>query len=102
MYLKFKGGKGVATALGVFLAVKPAAVLASLFVFIGVVRIGGYVSLGSITAAALLPFWVWVFLGSPSEAGLACMIGLLIWLKHSSNIRRLLKGEEKSWKKDTD
>jgi glycerol-3-phosphate acyltransferase PlsY len=99
IYLKFKGGKGVATALGVFLLLEPWAVLISLGIFAGVVSASGYVSLGSITAAALIPIWVWLFGHSALNTALALFIALFIWIKHYSNIVRLIKGEEKSWKK---
>ena len=100
IYLKFKGGKGVATALGVFLLVEPWTVLISLGIFAGVVSTSGYVSLGSITAAALLPIWVWLIGHSTLNTALALFAALFIWIKHYSNIVRLMKGGEKSWKKD--
>jgi len=98
VYLKFKGGKGVATALGIFLLLEPWAVFIGLAIFISVVLFWGYVSLGSLAAAASMPLWVWLLSGSPLYTSLALFIGLLIWLKHHDNIVRLLKGEEKSWK----
>ncbi len=100
VYLKFKGGKGVATGLGIFLLLEPLAVLISLLIFIGSVFFWGYVSLGSLVASALLPFWIWVVNGSNLHIALALFISLLIWLKHYDNIVRLLAGEEKSWKKN--
>jgi glycerol-3-phosphate acyltransferase PlsY len=99
VYLKFRGGKGVATALGIFLLLEPVAVLISLVIFISVVLYWGYVSLGSLAAAACMPLWVWLLSGSSLYTSLALFIGLLIWLKHHTNIVRLLNGEEKSWKK---
>jgi glycerol-3-phosphate acyltransferase PlsY len=98
VYLKFRGGKGVATALGIFLLLEPWAVLISLALFIFVVLYWGYVSLGSLVAAACMPLWVWLLSGSSLYTSLALFIGLLIWLKHHTNIVRLLNGEEKSWK----
>ncbi len=99
VYLGFKGGKGVATGLGVFLYLAPRALLLCLVVFISAVGMTGYVSLGSLLAsAAILPgllFWgepVWKLL-------LALYVVAMIWLKHHQNIRRLLKGTEKSFKK---
>ncbi|MCW5205972.1 glycerol-3-phosphate 1-O-acyltransferase PlsY [Desulfobulbus sp. F5] len=95
LFLRFKGGKGVATALGVFLCLAPKALLISLAVFIPVVATTEFVSLGSLLAsAALLP--ALYFLDEPSwKLWLACVIALLIWLKHQQNIRRLLNGTEK-------
>lgn len=98
IYLKFKGGKGVATALGVFLYLAPLAAALDLLIFTAVVYNWGYVSLGSLTAALLLPGLVWLLSGSLPFTLLALLIGALIWFKHRDNITRLLKREEKSWK----
>ena len=99
VYLKFKGGKGVATALGVFLFVSPWSILISLILFVAAVARSGYVSVGSLTATALLPLWLWIFGASPEIRVVAVIIVLLIWFKHRSNIGRLRRGEEKGWKK---
>ncbi|MEA3468549.1 MAG: glycerol-3-phosphate 1-O-acyltransferase PlsY [Thermodesulfobacteriota bacterium] len=98
VYLRFKGGKGVATALGVFLYFSPLSILLALFVFIAVVATSGFVSAGSLAAAGLIPLFIWFFAGSTSTVLIALTIAALIWIKHSSNIRRLIRGEEKSWK----
>ncbi len=99
VYLGFKGGKGVATGLGVFLFMAPLSVLFSLILFILAVGLSGFVSLGSLLASATIPLWMF-FLG---EAGwkilLSSFIAIMIWLKHIPNIKRLLSGTEKSWKK---
>ena len=100
IYLKFKGGKGVATALGVFIVVEPLAVLISLFIFIAVVYFTGFVALGSLLVTALLTLWIWLLGGTPNHVLLAFLIGVLIWIKHADNIKRLLAGTEKSMKKD--
>lgn len=99
VYLKFQGGKGVATAMGVFLYLTPVAALLDALIFVAVVCNWGYVSLGSLTAALLMPGLVWLLYRSPLQALLALMIGALIWLKHRDNILRLMRHEEKSWKK---
>ena len=99
IYLKFKGGKGVATALGVFLVIEPVAVLISLFIFAAVVYFSGFVALGSLLVAALMTLWIWLLGGSPSHVLLAFLIGVLIWIKHADNIKRLLEGTEQSMKK---
>jgi glycerol-3-phosphate acyltransferase PlsY len=101
VWLKFKAGKGVATGLGVFLAVAPWATLAALAVFIIVVWRTRYISLGSIIAAAFLPLWIllmniWIepvrdF--APIMAAL-CAVSAVIIFKHSENIKRLMAGEE--------
>lgn len=98
IYLGFKGGKGVATALGVFLYFSPWAILTVLFVFVAVVATTGFVSAGSLAAAALIPFCIWFLDGNTSILLPAVVIVIMIWIKHSSNIGRLCRGEEKSWK----
>ncbi len=100
IYLKFKGGKGVATALGVFIVIEPLAVLISLFIFIAVVYFTGFVALGSLLVTALLTLWIWLLGGTPNHVLLAFLIGVLIWIKHADNIKRLLAGTEKSMKKE--
>ncbi len=99
LYLKFKGGKGVATALGIFFYVQPLAVSLCIVVFVVVVRTWGYVSLGSLIAAALMPVLVYLLEGPGHKAYLAVLVALLIWLKHAENIKRLLKQQENSIKK---
>ncbi len=98
VYLGFKGGKGVATTLGVFLFFSPWAIAIALVVFIVVVVSSGFVSAGSLAAAGLIPFLILFLGGSSSTFFCAGVIAMLIWIKHSSNIARLKKGEEKSWK----
>jgi glycerol-3-phosphate acyltransferase PlsY len=94
-WLKFKGGKGVATSAGVYLALAPWAVLVVFIVFILAVFATRYVSVGSITAAIALPVTVWImtphnlFLGIVTTA-----LGALAVYKHKSNIQRLLAGTE--------
>ena len=102
IYLNFRGGKGVATALGVFIILEPLPVLISFFLFIAVVYFSGVVSVGSLLVSALLTLWIWLLGGSPNHVFLAFFIGVLIWFKHADNIRRLLEGTEKSWRKKKD
>ena len=102
IYLNFRGGKGVATALGVFIVLEPLAVLISLFLFVAVVYFSGFVSAGSLVVSALLTVWIWLLGGSPNHVFLAFFVGVLIWFKHADNIRRLMEGAEKSWKKKKD
>jgi glycerol-3-phosphate acyltransferase PlsY len=98
IYLKFKGGKGVATALGVFIVLEPLATLISLLLFITVVFFSGYVAVGSLLVSAFMTLWIWLLKGSPNHVFLAFIIGVLIWLKHADNIKRLFEGTETSWK----
>jgi acyl phosphate:glycerol-3-phosphate acyltransferase len=94
VFLSFKGGKGVATAAGAYLALSPQAVALTLVVFIAVAALTRYVSLASIAAAAAFPFAVYLR-GEPNEVLVAAIIGAaLIVFKHHQNIHRLLKGTE--------
>lgn len=99
VYLGFKGGKGVATGLGVFLYLSPLAILISLGVFVGSVALSGFVSVGSLLSSGLMVVWLWLLGESPATMLTAAAIAALIWIKHHENIGRLVKGEEKSWKK---
>jgi acyl phosphate:glycerol-3-phosphate acyltransferase len=98
-WLKFRGGKGVATAAGTFLMLSPLALLGSVILFLVVVVFWRYVSLGSISAAASMPLLIY-FLWAPHHAPpLAVTFGALaaaalIIYKHDANIQRLLQGEE--------
>jgi len=98
VYLRFQGGKGVATALGLFLYLQPFAVLAAVLLFGGVVALSGYVSMGSLAASAAMPLLVWLLGGTPAVVWLATVVAVFVWIKHRSNIVRLLKHEENSWK----
>ncbi|MEN8200535.1 MAG: glycerol-3-phosphate 1-O-acyltransferase PlsY [Thermodesulfobacteriota bacterium] len=99
VYLGFQGGKGVATALGVFLYLSPLATFVAFFIFVAVVGASGFVSAGSLAAAAMIPPLLWGLGSNPPILLVALVIAVLIWIKHSSNIGRLSRGEEKSWKK---
>ncbi|HXC49175.1 MAG TPA: glycerol-3-phosphate 1-O-acyltransferase PlsY [Candidatus Sulfotelmatobacter sp.] len=99
IWLKFKGGKGVAPALGVFLMLAPLAALGALFVFIVVSVAWRYVSLGSISAAAAMPLLMY-FLWAPGHApplvvdfGTLFASALVIF-KHDANLQRLVDGTE--------
>jgi acyl phosphate:glycerol-3-phosphate acyltransferase len=93
-WLKFKGGKGIATSGGVVLAWAPAACLTALALWGLVLVVSRYVSLASIAAALILPLAVWYFNGSPTMTGAMTGLSALAIYKHKANIRRLLKGEE--------
>lgn len=94
IYLKFRGGKGVATALGVYIALTPLAVLIDVLIFVLVVLKWRYVSLGSLIATCAMPI-ILLFLKMPSEfVSLSVLIGIFIFLKHSENIKRLKNGTE--------
>jgi acyl phosphate:glycerol-3-phosphate acyltransferase len=94
VFLRFRGGKGMATALGAFLALVPKAVLPPAVLFIAIVAISRYVSLGSIAAVLVLPVGVFV-LGYPrASTGAAALAALVILWRHRENIRRLADGKE--------
>ncbi len=99
LYLKFRGGKGVATATGVFLVLCPLAVLINLGVFILAVKMTGFVSVGSLLTSALMPVLIYFICRNKAYLAIAGAMAVLIWIRHQANIRRLLRGEEKSWKK---
>ena len=99
IYLKFKGGKGVATALGIFFYLAPLYTLIAIIIFIVTVRLSGFVSIGSMTAAMSMVPITWFSGHNISVVSLAGAVALLIAIRHHDNISRLLKGKEKSWKK---
>ncbi len=111
VWLKFKGGKGVATAFGVFLALAPPAAVSAALLFIIVVAYWRYVSLGSVAAAAAMPLLIY-FLWAPRHAPPVIVdvgtlaIALLVIYKHDGNLQRLVEGTEPLFsfgkKKDTE
>jgi glycerol-3-phosphate acyltransferase PlsY len=97
VWLKFRGGKGVATGLGSFAMIAPKSVFAAVGVFLAVVLLFRYVSLGSIAAVALFPLLVWLvheYGDAPMAMGLISLASLVIVAKHHENIRRLFAGTE--------
>ncbi|HUO13456.1 MAG TPA: glycerol-3-phosphate 1-O-acyltransferase PlsY [Verrucomicrobiae bacterium] len=96
VWLKFRGGKGVATGLGAFAILAPKAVLIAAAIFLVLVLAFRYVSLGSVVAVALFPSLAWTLheFGEWQSLGFMGLAALLIVLKHSSNIARLLTGTE--------
>jgi acyl phosphate:glycerol-3-phosphate acyltransferase len=94
VYLGFKGGKGVATALGIFLVLSPLSVLVALIVFALLLWKWRYVSLGSVAAALLIPFLVLLFEASWPLFVATLAISALVILRHRANIERLLAGTE--------
>ena len=105
VWLGFHGGKGVATGVGVFLALSPLALVGSALVFILIVAVTRYISLGSIMAAGAFPFFLWLshnYFVRPSNfnaafvAAVACCV--LIIFMHRANIQRLLQGTESKFR----
>lgn len=99
IYLRFVGGKGVATALGVFLFLDRPAVVVGIVVFILLVWVTGYVSLGSMCATIAVTGMIWWSRGNGPLLYLAGFVTLLVVGKHHENIGRLIRGEEKSMRK---
>jgi len=98
IFLRFKGGKGVATALGVFLGASPLAVLAAIGLFALVIWKWRYVSLASITAAAAMPLFVAIIDGRPLITAMTLLIAAIVIWKHHENIIRLKSGTENKFK----
>ncbi len=103
-YMRFRGGKGVATAFGMLVALVPWLVLAAFLVFAVVFALSHYISLGSCTAAAFLVFGVWLPFVAPidcpvfprdlPQAVVITLLALFVIFKHRANIRRIIRGEE--------
>lgn len=98
-WLRFRGGKGIATSAGVLLALVPSGLAAALAVWIVAFYLSKYVSLASITAAAFLPFGVWLTGGSKRMIVLTSVVGALAIYKHKANMQRLLNGTENKFAK---
>ncbi len=99
VWLRFRGGKGVATAAGIFLALCPEALLAALMLFALVVWYSRYVSLGSLVAAAAIPLLVYLLWAPHFAPPIIVTLGsiaiaLLVSYQHRANIGRLMRGEE--------
>ncbi len=95
VFLKFQGGKAVASFLGAFLYLTPLPLLAILLLFVVAVAVTRHISLGSILAAGMFPLAVWLILHPPIPVVLAAALagGFIVW-RHKSNIERLRAGTE--------
>ncbi len=98
VFLRFSGGKGVATGLGVFLGLTPAAILTALLGFAIVVAATRLVSLASLSAAALTPFLIFFSSYPRSHSIAGIIIAVLIIFRHHENISRLMRGEEQKFR----
>lgn len=100
IFYKFKGGKGVATALGVMLAISPMLGLAAMLTWVLVFAVSRYSSLGAIVAAALAPVYAWMLLSVYKNYVITVVVMslLLIW-RHRTNIQKLLAGTESGFGK---
>ncbi|MFH1953778.1 MAG: glycerol-3-phosphate 1-O-acyltransferase PlsY [Pseudomonadota bacterium] len=98
-FMRFRGGKGVATSLGVFLAIAPSHALIALAFFILTVYLTDFVSLGSLLAALLIPI-LFILSGKSTALTLTALImAALVFFRHKANILRLIKGEERGWRR---
>jgi glycerol-3-phosphate acyltransferase PlsY len=101
VFLRFQGGRGVATGVGTMLAIQPLAVLLAAPVFFGAIALTGYVSLGSILgSAALIPatallMWLAGDPDGPIYVGYVCIGVVFVWIAHADNIERLRNGTER-------
>lgn len=98
VFLKFRGGKGVATALGVFLALAPLAVAIAMALFAGMMFLWRYVSLASVSAAAVMPPAVFFLVESRAVFIVTFIISLIVIVRHHENIGRLIAGNENKFK----
>jgi acyl phosphate:glycerol-3-phosphate acyltransferase len=95
VFLKFRGGKAVASFIGAFLYLAPLPLLAVLAVFVVVVAVTRYISLGSILASGSFPFAVWLISHPPAPVVWAAGVaGLFVVARHHQNIARLVRGSE--------
>jgi glycerol-3-phosphate acyltransferase PlsY len=95
VFLKFKGGKAVASFIGAFLYLTPWPLFAALLLFVIVVSATRYISLGSIVAAGTFPFAVWLILHPPAPVVIAALIaGAFIVVRHKANMQRIRAGNE--------
>ena len=98
IFMRFRGGKGVATAIGIYLVISPLACLMAIIVFILTVYRWDFVSLGSMLAAIVMPGLLALFGKSQPLVTTSIIVAALICFKHKGNIKRLVKGEERKWR----
>ncbi|NOY38708.1 MAG: glycerol-3-phosphate 1-O-acyltransferase PlsY [Nitrospirae bacterium] len=94
LFLRFRGGKGVATSIGALLVYAPYVGLFTVLIWLAVVFVSRYSSLGALAAFTLLPLNMIVFEKDTTSLYLSIVFTLLIYVKHRENIRRLLQGKE--------
>lgn len=95
VFFGFRGGKGIATTLGVALALSPMAFLISAVITVIVIAITRYVSLGSLVFVTLLPILLWFMTDHPVYPLASLMITVFAYIRHSSNIVNLIQGKER-------
>ena len=97
-FRRFRGGKGVATALGVYLVISPLSTFLALVLFVLIVAKWNYISLASMVASVSMPILLFIFKESWAISIVSALMALLICMKHYENIERLVKGKERKWK----
>ncbi|MEF2145382.1 MAG: glycerol-3-phosphate 1-O-acyltransferase PlsY [Desulfovibrionaceae bacterium] len=98
-FLKFKGGKAVATTIGAFAGLAFMSTLLAVICCVAAILLSGYVSLGSLILGTVLPLAL-LLIGPAYLAPAACVVSLLLFWRHRENIARLARGQEHSWRKD--
>ncbi|QQM29597.1 glycerol-3-phosphate 1-O-acyltransferase PlsY [Martelella lutilitoris] len=93
VWLGFKGGKGVATYIGVLLGIAPAAVLIFAFVWLLVARLSRYSSLSALVATLVIPVALWI-MDQPQASLVMAVLTIISWWRHKANIERLISGKE--------
>lgn len=93
LWLRFKGGKGVATYLGILLGLHWPTLLVTALTWTGTAAISRYSSLSALLASAAAPVALLLF-GRHQEAAIVAALSLLVWIRHRANLRRLIAGEE--------
>ena len=94
VWLRFKGGKGVATYIGVLLGLKAVVALAFCAIWLGLAWLFRYSSLSALIASVLTPLLLWFWAGMPQAALVMAVLSVLLWIMHRENIARLLAGTE--------
>jgi len=99
VFSRFRGGKGVATGAGIFLALAPESLLGAVGTFLLGIICTGYVSVGSLLAALSLPFWIGLMMGLHPFVLLSFVLGGTVFMTHRENLRRLRAGTEWKWRR---
>jgi len=94
VWLRFRGGKGVATYIGVLLGVKAVVALAFCAIWLGLAWLFRYSSLSALVASVVTPLLLWLWAGMPQAALMMAVLTVLLWIMHRENIARLLAGNE--------
>jgi len=94
VWLRFRGGKGVATYLGILIGMNPAIALVFAAAWIAIAYLTRYSSLSALVASLMTPVLLWLWMRDPATAGLMAILTVLLWFMHRENIARLLGGRE--------